>query len=110
MHEPIARASFPRIALPDREAVAALWTEDAILDDYSVNQRSEGRDQIVGYISTWPTLYFQPSAEPMKVGDYVVQPTIVMEAGNPLAPSVHVFEITGDGRIQHLWFDTVSDE
>lgn len=87
----------------DREAWAAVLTKDAILEDYLSNVTTEGRDQILDYVSRDPVL-FETSAEAIKVGDYIVQPTVALnEEGTPFGYGIHVFEITGDGLVKHVW-------
>jgi hypothetical protein len=96
----------------DPEAQAALWTADAILEDYMSNVTSEGRDQILDYLSKQDaTTSFEVSAEAIKLGDYVVQPTVaILEDGSTLGHGVHVFKITGDGLIEHLWISGAEND
>lgn len=88
----------------DQEAMADLFTEGAILDDHFTDPpaRVEGRDQIVAYVSDYPELDWQVTDEPLKVGDYVVQPVSLLVDGKPSAQGVHVLEIAGD-QIKHIW-------
>lgn len=85
------------------EAMSPVVTEDIVLDDYIVKVTARGREEFLRYVSHDATL-FETSGPAMKVGDYIVQPSVALDgAGNPFGYGVHVFEMTGDGLVKHIW-------
>jgi hypothetical protein len=96
----------------DPQGQVALWTKDAVFEDYMSNVTTAGRDQILDYLAKQATqgAHFEVSAEAIKLGDYIVQPTVaILEDGSTLGHGVQVFELTGDNLIKHLWISGAED-
>ena len=93
----------------DKEALVALYAENAILDDltYIPPGRTEGSqeiaDFIAGYANGGQGLGFEFRGQPIELGDYVIQAVAVTDGGTQIGEGVHVFQISGDGQITHHW-------
>jgi len=93
----------------DTEALAALYAEDAVLDDltYTPPGRTEGRQEIAdfvaGYANGGQGLGFEFRGQPIELGDYVIQAVAVTDGGTQVGEGVHVFQINEDGQIAHHW-------
>ena len=93
----------------DKEALVALYAENAILDDltYTPPGRTEGSqeiaDFIAGYANGGQGLGFEFRGQPIELGDYVIQAVAVTDGGTQVGEGVHVFQINEDGQITHHW-------
>lgn len=88
----------------DWEAMRALYTENAILDDYLADPpvRKEGDQAIADYASGFPNIDWQISGKPFKVEDYVVQPVLFLLDGKAAGNGVLALEFDS-AKIKHLW-------
>ncbi len=89
----------------DRQALAALFTKDAIFDDYLVSPalRTRGPTNIVTHVLDYASLDWQLSGAPFEVQGYIVQPVVMIENGNPIGQGVQVLELNADDQIRHVW-------